>query len=35
MIPAVMSGMSGKEPDISIDPVFALRQNYGASLSGG
>ncbi|HEY2628912.1 MAG TPA: S41 family peptidase [Usitatibacter sp.] len=26
---AVMSGMSGKEPDINIDPVFALRQNYG------
>ena len=26
---AVMSGMSGKEPDITVDPVFALRQNYG------
>jgi hypothetical protein len=26
---AVMSGMAGVEPDISIDPTFALRVNYG------
>jgi len=26
---AVMSGMSGKEPDITVDPAFAVKINYG------
>ena len=26
---AVMSGMVGKEPDITVDPAFALKLNYG------
>ena len=26
---AVMSGMTGKDPDITVDPAFALKLNYG------